>query len=197
MNNESERFVQVIDDALPDNYLKDIIRLVNSNLTWDFREDINYDRTGNTDIWNKMMVAPIIQNAASVSKHYDFLYPIIYLVEEKFQLKAKSIFRMKINKTFTVPHYLESREWHTDSNVIGYKSVVLYLDDSDGDTLVSNLCHTNPLGDFSFPIENIQSYETVEYKQNRMVLFDSHRLHCGSFPKEHKCRTVMNLVMAV
>ena len=194
----TQDFVTIVDDAIPEPYLKDILNCVNVGLPWDYLMDTDY-KEENPDIWNKMMSCSIILNGERFNdaKQFDFFYPVIYLLEKQFDKKFQYVYRMKINKTFTVPEDRDVIEWHTDVEVGGYKSIVLYLDDSDGDTFVSDLIFYRTPDNLKPPADQINYYEAVQIKKNRAVMFDSHRAHHAEYPRHHKCRTILNLVVTL
>jgi hypothetical protein len=96
--------------------------------------------------------------------------------QEKLNLKTKSILRIKANLMTKQDSNIEESK-HTDCEFENYKSLLFYLNDSDGDTLF------------------LDTKTKVSPKENRAVLFDSKLNHTSTAPINHKRRVVLNFVV--
>jgi len=72
---------------------------------------------------------------------------------------------------------------HTDQNY-PHMSCILYLIDSDGDTVIYN----EDKG-----AEELTILHTVEPRKNRLVIFDGDQMHTGHSPLHHANRILLNL----
>lgn len=191
-----------INDAIPKSYLRDILKHVNMGLTWTWITDTSYGLEHDSDnLWDKQIQSTILVDGKGISKMYDFFYPIIYILEEKFNTQFKLIERMKVNRTFTCPSEQDIKLWHVDCREFKKRSIVLYLDNSDGGTVIANKRLTGPtafeLGPKDKYITSDTKIKYVQYNPNKAVMFDSNVLHYAELPKRHKCRTVINIMVRV
>lgn len=191
---------QVVDNILPKTYINELLNVINYDFVWDWQERTTYESSISDQIdngiWDKQMSSMVYKDGKVHSQKYGFFLPILYILEEKFNINIKTLIRIKINKTFTIPEDQYVSPWHHDGygDIDTVKTILIYLDESDGGTLISNI-KTDGVSSTSELIKNIDDeVEYIEYKPNRAVLFDSSRFHYGELPKKHKCRTVLNIV---
>ena len=90
--------------------------------------------------------------------------------------------RVKCNLNVNKTGYKKSSHQpiHIDQNLKGYKSLLYYINDSDGDTIFFN--------------KKLKEIKRVKPKKNTAVLFDSNILHCGCNPIESQKRGVINFI---
>jgi hypothetical protein len=90
--------------------------------------------------------------------------------------------RVKCNLNLNVTGYKKSSHQpiHQDQILIGYKSLIYYINDSDGDTIFFN--------------KNLKEIKRVKPKKNTAVLFNSNILHCGCNPIKTQRRAVINFI---
>ena len=69
---------------------------------------------------------------------------------------------------------------HRDSPLEDYKSLIYYINDSDGDTILFD--------------NNLKEIKRVKPKKNTALLFDSNILHCGCSPIKSHTRGVINFI---
>lgn len=199
--------IKVIDDLLPASYIDAIEKLCYSrDMQWTYVNETVYgvDPAG-SDIWEKQFVHTLFHDGSSTSKHYNFFMPVMFILEEKIQYKIKSLLRVKINLLTTIPENNTLFLPHIDiGDPDPYLSAVLHLNDSDGDTVV----YENKIEDRSVLLhQDYQSYlenrkrtekfvvkERIEFKKNRVVVFDGGHMHEAKWPTQHKDRFVLNMV---
>ena len=92
------------------------------------------------------------------------------------------ICRIKGNLNLNVTGYKKKSHQpiHDDARVSGYKSLIYYINDSDGDTIFFN--------------DKLKEIKRVNPKKGRAVIFDSQILHCGSNPIKQQNRAVINFI---
>lgn len=189
-----------VHNFLPVNYIRDVRAHVENNLTWKYLPDTSYFDRINLGLWDKQLTAAVIPNVHDNPEQnkYSFFYPIIYMVEEKFSIKIKAVIRLKFNMTFTCPEDTNISAWHSDSQTPGVKSLVIYINDSDGGTVVSNSVDDTDGGKVLTDSERVELNESakhyLEFEPNKAIMFDSNLFHYGELPKKHKNRIVMNMV---
>jgi hypothetical protein len=79
---------------------------------------------------------------------------------------------------------------HVDYNYFPHKTLILYLNDSDGDTYFFNESFDGitPIQEVKFTVK-----DRVSPKANRAILFDGYQYHAGSNPLQHDTRVLINM----
>lgn len=188
---------------LPVNYLRDIQNYVTNDLTWAYSSDTTYVNKLDIGMGDKHMSALIIPNlfANPEQNKYSFLYPILYIMEEKFGVVMKRINRFKVNMTFCYSQSYTSPAWHIDDVEPNSRSMILYVNDSDGDTIIVNSKETKEnfhiITDDERAALSSMEKTVSKFEQNKAIIFDSNLYHYGELPKFHKNRVVMNIIFGV
>jgi len=188
-----------IENVLPQKYLDTILGMVRTDLIWEYWDSTSYSDRQDIGLWDKQMVSVFVNSDINYRypdySKYSYFFPLTYILEEKFGLDVVGVMRLKINRTFTCPTNQEPKAWHADHPNHNCKTVLIYLNDSDGGTVVSDVQVADP--QIVITDEEMRGVNSVrtEFKQNKAVLFDSNLAHYGELPKHHKCREVMNIVL--
>ena len=195
--------IQIIDDFLPQGYIDEIEKLcLSSELPWEYNPDITYPNPLNSNIWDKQFCHQIVLNNEKKSQYHLFFTPILYHIEEIIQSKINIVIRSKINMTLPIPQEDLVSGIHIDTlnpnTIVG----VLYINDSDGDTIIydhKRLENAGPDENYSFiknliDSNNLKIKERVSPKKNRLVLFDGDYFHEGKLPTLHKNRVALNII---
>jgi hypothetical protein len=174
-----------------DNYISPILAydieefFLGPKLSWYWnKETINQEesqkyKTKNT-VDTGQLVHGILHNYENEDLHTSQVYDGIKKIFTKINFNL--VIRIKSNLNFNVTGYKKESHQpiHDDSRINGYKSLIYYINDSDGDTIFFN--------------DKLKEIKRVKPKKGRAVLFDSQILHCGCNPiKEHK-RAVINFI---
>lgn len=194
------------ENVLPYGYLEYIKAHVKSNLIWSYDEGTSND-TGVTDLWDKHMCCVMVNHERNYTYKdnpmFSFFYPIVYILEEKFGVRIKYVERMKVNKTFTKPCIESVHPWHIDSYTPNAVSIVLYLNTTDGGTVISGVTmdHATPQEELSLikrmELQDKNNFYVVEAKENKAVLFPSNLVHHGELPKNTACKDIINIVAVI
>jgi hypothetical protein len=118
---------------------------------------------------------------------------ILDLLAENEGWNVKRILRMKINKQVPMHGFTETdcNGIHTDTE-IPHKTLVYYINDSDGDTIIMNEkfqpSHNVPGCDINTTIAT-----RVTPMQGRIACFDGLRYHAPSNPINSKSRYLLNI----
>jgi hypothetical protein len=107
---------------------------------------------------------------------------LIYVAQAKLNFQLKEITRIKANLQPLAYWDSSPVNVHKDSLLPNSMSLLYYVDDSDGDTLI-----------FDDTKENV--IQRITPKRNSAIFFDSNIWHSSSPPKEHKRRIVINAVL--
>jgi Rps23 Pro-64 3,4-dihydroxylase Tpa1-like proline 4-hydroxylase len=126
---------------------------------------------------------------------FSLLLPIFHKAKDELpELNLLRISRLKVNlllKQDSAPDYHYNIAHHDIAHErIKHYSMVYYLNDSDGDTHLFQE-YTND----DRPVKSLTPFATVSPKKNRLVIFDSNRLHASSNPKLSTDRFVINFVV--
>jgi hypothetical protein len=117
----------------------------------------------------------------------DVAKPLI-IATEKFLKKSVGLNRLKANMleqkkcSDTELLMMEHQDWPGVSNNKHY-SIVYYVGKSDGPTVLFDSNH-----------KILNSYD---FEDNAAIIFDSHTLHRGTPPVNHKNRFVVNMIVSV
>ena len=137
-----------------------------------------------------------IQNTSP--KFVPFIIPIIYGIKSATgfdfrkrmgKIKANTLFKnVDINHhNYNVPH--------VDNNNPNYKSLIYYINDSDGDTFIFNE-KTAEINDTQPTESKLTLERRVTPKKGTAILFDSNRYHASSSPKNTDRRFIINFVFS-
>ena len=184
----------IVDDFLPKFYYKSIMDSVDtSNISWYFLKESSGWETppvvdGINFTKNQTGFAHTIYNendGGATSQFYPLFYPIQNIISEVFNLSIERLIRIRLglitNIGITGSHYP-----HVDMK-FPHKTVLLYLNDSDGDTIFYNE---------SFVDDSAKSLSvslTNTPKKNQAVLFDGLQYHSSSFPTLSDYRMTANI----
>lgn len=113
-------------------------------------------------------IAPIFEN---ISKHYQ---------------SDIQVLRIKFN----LLNQLETEEFnypHIDTTESDFISLLYYVNDSDGDTVIFNESHP-------FESNNLTINQRISPKKGRAVLLNSSTYHSSSNPRKNNVRVILNVV---
>ena len=114
------------------------------------------------------------------SIHFDQLSEIVKHLD--FEKVNYQVYRVKSNLQFNVTGCKKTNHLpiHMDKITEGDKTLLYYVNDSDGDTL--------------FFDNDLNITKRVTPKKNRAILFDSNMLHAGANPIKNETRIVINII---
>jgi hypothetical protein len=139
---------------------------------------------------SEQLVHALFLEGAKRSQFFDLIFPLFYFLEDKTGIQLGGIERIKANmllRASTPPDQFNTP--HIDIPDAGYKSLLYYVKDSDGDTFIFN----EHYGDK----KDLTVAKRVSPKKGRAVVFDSNTWHASSNPREHQNRVVINLIFKV
>jgi hypothetical protein len=121
-----------------------------------------------------------------ISKHYNLIIPIIYEITQKTNIKIKAIYRIKANliPNIVTNKKLESNLIHQDKIDGNYISVIYYVHDCDGDTII-------------YANDKKTIVNTNTPKENSCYILNSKTYHRSSIPKKNPRRVAINFIFEV
>lgn len=191
--------IKIIDNLLPLSYSTAIEQdsLNYIQYFWNERtvENMEYNDENIYDFGQ--LTCPIYHSDCPNFKFGDyflFLRPMSLIIQDKLsEIEIKRYLRVKFNllhkvdtkyeKMYNTPHPDDSE---TDTSF----SMIYYVNDSDGDTVLFNEFydkHTAP--------PPLTVCKRIQPKKNRLVIFESKRYHASSNPILNKNRTILNFVV--
>jgi len=188
-----------IEKFIPESYadiIEDIITK-NPEFTWVYTPSTNNEKE--TAILKKdaksyeseQLVHALYLEGQRRSQFFDVVFPFFYFMEEKTGVKLGVIERIKANMLLksTAAGDMYNTP-HIDVPDPGYKSLLYYVKDSDGDTFIFN----ETWRDKNKPLT---VKKRITPRKGTAILFDSNTWHASSNPRENQNRIVLNFVFAV
>jgi hypothetical protein len=99
----------------------------------------------------------------------------------KIKIDPTKLIRAKANLVPLFNHVRDSSLIHKDVQESGFKSLLYYVDNSDGDTII-------------FDEDKIFT-QKITPKRNTAIFFDSNIWHSPSPPTQHKRRVIINMII--
>ena len=157
--------------------------------TWAWNDSVTYSNevdSANMGLNDFQFVHTLFKDGAITSEYFDAVRIIIHLFESKTGMDVKGIVRAKANlmtKSVWSDEELNN-SIHTDNENDRCVSLIYYVSDSDGDTVIYE-----------------EDKKTVIYTaspiKGNLVYFKSNQPHRPTPPNEHKRRIVINIVVEV
>lgn len=181
--------ITILDKFLPKTYEDEISRHMESlEFPWFYNPNISYTPEMNAKFREHDanikegdgFVSRLILDNNKVNGYGDLVKPVMYFVEDKFQMPLNHIIRARAvmiykNPTFgdfyNVPHVDDTDE---------HLTLIYFVNDSDGDTIIFNELFCNKL---DFTKKTIA--QRIQPRKGRAVLFNGLRYHTGSVPKNN------------
>jgi len=196
----------IIDDFLPVPIQELICRLfLSKEFPWLFYKYSVSPKLLNTYFYTNEPVKDHIQfrhgfvkNDIVTSDYYKYIEVLKLLFESHMRTKVNLIYRIKSNLLISQkgpyiqpPHVDIMDMVNGDTNCLNYKTLLYYVNDSDGDTIFYNEFYTGE------PVGLVTEQQRVSPKKGRAVIFDSNQIHSGSCPSVNDTRLVINSVFAI
>ena len=196
--------IKIFDNIIPKGYQDALEDLITDELfDWGYANDVVWDqsslRKGQSlkqvnDGFGHMLCVPKHE-----SKHWPFIKPFVYHINEALGEDAKNIFRVRVNLMLRA--YPEDMPWnneHIDSPTPHYTGIY-YVNDTDGPTYifdqkVTDIQHKNWTQDVVLNYINNTEFtvaQAVGPKKGRLVVFNGQRFHASSKPRDNQNRIVI------
>jgi hypothetical protein len=174
----------------------------NKNLDW----NTIHNRTNSVGIHRNYSFPAQVLREVNIDKNIlKFIDNVIDNTLNKINKKLAKKYRIKINKT--IPHHIEANEeyrlLHIDT-METHVSIIYYINDSDGDTLMFNDKNNKHLknakefanNDNFLDPKNFELIKCISPKKGRVVIFDGNLWHYGKYPTKGE-RNVININLAI
>lgn len=195
-----ENDIRIVDNFFSKSYQEQLYNfLTGKNTIWYFQDNISYPNK----IQGKNIVAEddMVENTSALAfylkrygsnvvgiQHKEILDDFMISIEKHYKIKVSQIIKCravymspynKKENTYNQPH-IDFYEPH--------KTLIYYVNDSDGDTYFFEEISSDGEQDFS----KKTVYKTMSPKQGRSVLFDGYRYHTGTNPTKNS-RILINV----
>lgn len=193
--------MKVFKNLLPvqqQDYLENIVN--HDEFPWFFYGNVIYDRNEKfekhkniteTYAWIHTLY---FQPKGANSEFFDRFKIILDAFAEKQKVKITEMLRVRIRRTFYCKgHTLKKYNYpHVDlADLEKYKSLVYYLHDSDGDTIMFKEKHNKDYPNF-YDKTKLTIAKKNTPKKGSALYFDGDTYHAGNSPVEYTYRTVVN-----
>lgn len=188
------------DDALPIslfNKIQDTI-LDHSNMAWYYTTHTAYgpDEVDKKDIYQGSFFHLFMDNGRHNSYLSQTLETSIIFAGSNIGFNISKLNRIRGGFISVTPHPVTHNP-HVDMEANTRYTALLYMNESDGDTVIYNETYDINCGMPSYDYyksikDNISVALTVSPKPNRLVVFDSNRYHASTSPIAHPNRIVIN-----
>lgn len=194
----------IIDNFIPEIYQDSILRLVTGvEFPWTFYpySVSSYEHT--TDYYTDEPTREHIQfrhtfleDDEDFSNFSQFINPL--LIRYQVQMGQDVLYKQRVKTNLLMkqdaPHLQIP---HTDGSYVmengvlssNRKTLLYYVNDSDGDTILYNEYHTGE------PVGELTIQQKVSPKKGRAIIFDSHQIHSGCCPATSDYRIVINCIL--
>lgn len=172
----------ILKNFLPQSYADELEDVISSPMfPWFFNGQTN--GIENTFLTDYHFTHDAILDYASNSNYVELLRPVVWFFEKETGINVKRIFRIKINLTTNAELSENEKQLglHYDKNEENFISLLYYVADSDGDTLLK----TNDGDLFITP------------EKNKAIWFKSKTIHRAGRPEINKRRIVINFILEV
>ena len=173
--------MQIIDNFLPQDFADQVLKELNSaDFPWYLNQYTSYERD------NEPQLVHNFYNGQPQSAWFLHISPVLEVFESKTEYKINSIGRIKANlltNRVAPKDYIE-KTIHQDTDKDNYISLLYYVDDADGDTIL-------------YQGDKVTEAMRITPKRNRAVIFKSNIWHTGLLPVEASIRRVINFIVEV
>lgn len=192
--------IKVFNDLLPQSYVEELNSMICSReFPWYYNESIANSYEDEYAIFDKSLVNTtpglthtILSDEGHKSFAFDIVKPIILFLEKKENIILKNFLRIRLRRTLPYPGHADGLHNipHCDfqNHPEPYRTLVYYVEDSDGDTVFFNKVYTGK----STSKEMMHVIMRNPPKKGNCVYFDGNIYHAGNNPMRHSTRTIIN-----
>lgn len=188
------------DDALPTSLFNKIQSTIldYSNMAWYYTTHTAYcaDQVDCQDIYQGSFFHLFLENKRHNSYLSQSLETAMIFAAQDIGIEVNNVMRIRGGFIPVTPHPVTHNP-HVDMEANTRHTALLYMNESDGDTVIYNETYDTNCGMPSYDYyksikDNISVALTVSPKPNRLVIFDSNRYHASTSPIAHANRIVIN-----
>ena len=174
--------MQIIDNFMPTDWWENVYKVLNGDkFPWYLNKGTSYDDDG-----YYQMIHNYYKDNERYSDLFMMVQPLIFEFQKQTTYQLKDVNRIKSNLLFNRPMTEEQKRKviHQDMHEPNYVSLLYYVYDSDGDTIL-------------YQDDKVTEVMRVTPKANRALIFDSRIWHTAELPIKNQTRQVINCVFEV
>lgn len=173
----------ILTNVLPNLLKEELCTLLMGNTIPWFWNETSTSSEDNTEEDTFQFVHLFYKDDKRCSDGYNLVLPVLWFFEKETNIKIKSIVRIKanLNTRYTMSDKDKLDAIHKDSPNEKFLSIIYYVNDSDGDTLIYD--------------EEGKVAHNITPQANSLVYFKSNTDHAGIFPVINKKRVIINFVV--
>lgn len=186
---------KIIENFIPMSYCDLLLSEFEKNIRWSFGGPSagvldNYDKHNLKIRESVQYTHPIVENNQSVSQTYSLVMPLVWFFEKETGLTVKHIRRIKANSLTRDGDEIKYNPPHIDVTVPGCISMIYYINDSDGDTVLFEEFYDH--GHY-----NLTESCRVTPKKGQVLIIDSDQYHSSSCPIVSYQRMIINFIFEI
>jgi len=173
--------MKIIDNFMPTDWWENAHKVLTGHMfPWFLNKHTSYDE----DEYYQMVHN--YKNNDTVSNWFVMVQPMIGEFQRQTSYEIEDLNRMKSNLLFNriISEEQKQKIIHQDMIEPNYVSLIYYVKDSDGDTIL-------------YKDDKKTELMRVQPKANRAVIFDSRIWHTGELPVKNQTRIIINSVFKV
>ena len=173
--------MKIIDNFMPTDWWESVHKVLTGHMfSWFLNKHTSYDE----DEYYQMVHN--YKNNDTVSNWFVMVQPMIGEFQRQTSYEIEDLNRMKSNLLFNriISEEQKQKIIHQDMIEPNYVSLIYYVKDSDGDTIL-------------YKEDKKTELMRVQPKANRAVIFDSRIWHTGELPVKNQTRIIINSVFKV
>lgn len=188
--------MMVFEQFVPRQYMHELRDVMCSNqFDWYYQENTVLDNQSSTNISFKETpyFQHILYKGDHISSRFELIKPMLYFFEHRTGYRIRNIIRCVANNMtpanandMGIPH-VDTYTTMGDNSKL--KTLLYYVNDSDGDTVL-----------FNERWQNKQPLLTIDQrsvpKMGKAIIFDSNIYHCASSPTKDR-RVVVNFIFEI
>jgi hypothetical protein len=191
--------IVVLDKVIPTTLEEKIKDIINAySFTWEYLPRFNDNIKSISD--NTFQYNHVIFNNNKACSEFSAIFtPLLYFFEDKFNIEILNIYRVKVNTLLKAASNVVQPP-HVDHPSSKYVSIVYYVDDCEGDTIVYNENISFFKGKAPVILESnngLTEARRISPKKGRAVMFNSTTYHSASSPCLNDRRLVINTVVEI
>lgn len=177
--------IRIIDNVISKTYQDNIEEtFLGPNIPWTFNSRLASETDGEVGFGHNLILPHF------KSEYYNFVLPLLYEISEKSEINVFEILAARSFLQVPSTSKYDNDVFHVNTE-IHHKVFLYYVNDSDGNTIISNSKYELDQNKCKHRDYNPEILEMISPKKGRAVVFDGSLFHSAGIPK-FKTRCVIN-----
>jgi hypothetical protein len=185
--------IDIRENFLPRTFANNLLAEINSfNFPWYFLENSVYVPDPKKE--KRSLFTHTLYSDEPTSSYFKFFLPVLYFIEDRFNVEVKEINRIKINFTQKTERPILHQP-HIDSIDKDYTSFIYYFNTTDGSTNLYEELKNSSSPESYNDDSSLTLCNQITPMFNSIVRFESNRYHSSFTPVENDKRYILNMVL--